>query len=144
MATYFEWRRQGLLKRSDLRAHSEMKALNVSQIFYDIRSEPFDDPSSDHHSVFFFDAGGGVFFVVEGSECLATVERPELIPFFPPLVESPPPSPLERFRFLGFRVGSEGSEGGNNSLFPFSHSRRWSRYIAIVALASVTYTQTQT
>ena len=107
---------------------------NISQKFYDIRSDPFDDPSSDHHSAFFLDANDDVVFVFEGSKRLTTVESPVLLPL-----------PAERFRFFNARARSERSVascGGNGKLFPFSHSRRCRRYTAIAALASVTYAQT--
>jgi len=114
---------------------------SVSQKLYDIRSEPFDDPNSDHHSVFFVDAGDDAFLVFEVPKRLTTVESPELILVFLPPGGSLSSSPLDRFKFfgvLGRSERSETSEGGSGSLLPFSHSRRCRRYIAIVALASVT------
>ena len=119
--------------------------IQTSQKLYDIRSEPFDDPSSAHHSVFFVDAGDDVLFVFGGPGRLRTVESPELIPFCLRPGGSSSSSPFERLRFFGVLwkfERSESSEGGNSSLFPFSHSRRYRRYTAMVALASVTYMQT--
>ena len=121
--------------------------MNVTQKLYGIRSEPFDDPSSDHQSAFSLDASDGddVFFVSEGPKRLTTDAGPELLPFFPPPGGSLTPSPLERLRFFRVREGTERSQSSdccNGSFLPFSHSWRWRRYIAIVALASVTWTET--
>jgi hypothetical protein len=112
---------------------------------YDIRSEFFEDPSSNHHLVFFFNATDDVLFVFEGSKRLTTVEGPVLIPFIPPPGGSSSASRPEPFRFFGVREvsGRSGSWGdGNWIFFPFSQWLRWRRYIAIVALASVTCVQT--
>jgi len=82
MATRFE----SLCGRQDLEQKVRApcpqwdESIQMPQELYGIRSEPFDDPSSDHHSVFLFDISD-VFCLFEG---LTTVESPELIPIFPP------------------------------------------------------------